>query len=264
MIKVAILYICTGKYDVFWKDFFDSYERNFLPKTRKEYFVFTDADKLYKEDECDRIHKIYQERLGWPDDTLMRYHLFDTILEQLRLFDYIFFMNANCKCVAKISEKEFLPIEKDVVVVQHPGAYRKKPRQFTYDRNPKSTAYIKRGNGKYYVCGGINGGKAAAYINLIKELKRNIDIDKENNIIARWHDESHINHYILEHDNWMLLPPSYCYAESWNLPFEAKILVRDKSKYFDVDTMKSGKFIALLKKIKNAIKAVNWRKKCHF
>lgn len=28
MAKIAILYICTGKYVVFWKDFFDSYEEN--------------------------------------------------------------------------------------------------------------------------------------------------------------------------------------------------------------------------------------------
>lgn len=254
MNRVAILYICTGKYDVFWKEFFDSYEKNFLPNTIKEYFVFTDAEKIYKEDACDRIHKIYQQRLGWPDDTLMRYHMFDTISERLIVFDYIFFMNANCKCVAQISEEELLPVEKDIVVVQHPGAFRKKPRQFTYDRNPRSTAYIKRGEGCYYICGGINGGKAKSYIGLIKELKMNIDIDRKNNIVARWHDESHINHYILEHDNWIMLSPAYCYAEGWKLPYEAKILVRDKSKYFDVDTMKSGRIIAKLRKIIKSIK----------
>lgn len=256
MIKVAILYICTGKYEVFWKDFFNSYEENFLPNTSKEYFVFTDAEKLYRENECDRIHKIYQERLGWPDDTLMRYHMFDTISDRLVLFDYIFFMNANCKCVTRIGEREFLPAEKDIVVVQHPGTYRKTPRQFTYDRNPKSTAYIKRGQGQYYVCGGINGGKAATYIELIKELKKNVDIDKENNVVARWHDESHINRYILEHDNWMILPPSYCYAEGWDLPFEVKILVRDKSKYFDVSSLKNKPMVALCHKFWERIKKV--------
>lgn len=254
MIRVAILYICTGKYDVFWKEFFESYEEYFLPDTLKEYFVFTDAEKLYREDDCDRIHRIYQQRLGWPDDTLMRYHMFETILDRLALFDYIFFMNANCKCVTRIKEEEFLPVAKDIVVVQHPGAYQMKPRQFTYDRNPRSTAYIKRGQGQYYICGGINGGKADAYMELIKKLKRNIDIDKENNVVARWHDESHINRYILDHDNWMMLSPSYCYAEGWNLPFETKILVRDKSKYLDVDTMKSGRIIAKLRKIKKFIK----------
>lgn len=253
MIKVAILYICTGKYDVFWKDFFESYEEKFLTKCNKEYFIFTDASEIYEEDSNDRIHTIYQQQLGWPHDTLMRYHMFDTIADQLKQFDYIFFMNANCMCVDVIDEDVFLPKEKDILVVQHPGAYNKKPKQFPYDRNPNSTAYIPKGKGKYYICGGINGGKAEAYIRLIKELKANIDTDMNNGIIAKWHDESHINHYILEHDNWTMLSPSYGYAEGWDLPFEPKILLRDKSKYFDPVAMKRGKLTSIRQKISSKI-----------
>ena len=248
MIRVAILYICTGQYDVFWKDFFESYEQNFLNKCIKEYFVFTDASKIYGEDVCDRIHKIYQKQLGWPYDTLMRYNMFYSIKNSLEQFDYIFFMNANCLCVDKITEEVFLPKEKDILVVQHPGAYNKKTKQFTYDRNPNSTAFIPKGKGEYYVCGGINGGKAKAYIDLIKELKDNIDIDLNNGIIAKWHDESHINHYIFTHNNWVMLSPSYSYAEGWKLPFEPKIMLREKSRYFDPVMMKRGKLASIRKK----------------
>lgn len=256
MYRVAILYICTGRYDIFWKDFFISYERNFLPGSQKEYFVFTDAEQLYAEEQCARIHKIYQRQLGWPHDTLMRFHMFDKVRAQLETFDYIYFMNANCECVTEITEKEFMPFDKDILVVQHPGAYKKKPRQFTYDRNPASTAYIPKGKGQYYVCGGINGGKAAAYLDLIEELKHNIDVDNANNIIARWHDESHINHYIVEHDNWMMLSPSYCFAEGWDLPFEPKILVREKSKYIDSVAMKEGKLISIMRKAVSRIRKI--------
>lgn len=253
MDKVALLYICTGKYDVFWKDFFISYEKNFFEKSYKEYFVFTDAEELYGEKECSRIHKIYQKRLGWPDDTLMRFHMFDMIVDTLMEFDYIYFMNANCECVAKITEEEFLPRDKDIIVVQHPGFYNKKPWRFTYDRNKNSTAFIPWGKGEYYICGGINGGKAKEYVSLIKELKNNINIDKQNNVIAKWHDESHINKYITVHDNWEVRSPSYCYAEGWSLPFEPKILVRDKSRYFDAVTMKEGKIVAFIRKINKKI-----------
>lgn len=252
--KVAILYICTGKYNVFWKEFYESYEENFLPNSLKEYFVFTDAEELYGEKQCSRIHKIYQQQLGWPNDTLMRYHMFEAIAKKLERFDYIFFMNANCKCVSRIEEKEFLPIEKDILVVQHPGEYNKRPDRFSYDRNPKSTAYISKGTGQYYICGGINGGKAEAYLELIKELKKNIDIDNNNQVIAKWHDESHINRYIIDHNNWMMLSPSYCYAEGWNIPFEPKILVREKSKYFDANAIKFGKFFSLLRTIIRKLK----------
>jgi hypothetical protein len=251
--KIAILYICTGKYDVFWKEFFESYEEYFLPNSQKEYFVFTDAETLYAENECNGIHKIYQKQLGWPDDTLMRFHMFDSISEQLEKFDFIYFMNANCKCVTTITEEEFLPKDKDIVVVQHPGYYNKNPKDFVYDRNPKSTAYIPKNQGQYYICGGINGGKSQAYLKLIKELKNNIDIDKSNGVIAKWHDESHINRYILNHDNWEIKSPEYCCAEGWELPFKPRILVREKSKYFDSFTMKNGKLAYIKRKISKLI-----------
>lgn len=253
MNRIAILYICTGKYDVFWKGFLRSYEKNFLPNSIKEYFVFTDAPSLYGEDKCKRIHRIFQKKLGWPYDTLMRFQMFDSIADRLQEFDYVFFMNANCKCVSVITEEEFLPKKKDILVVQHPGEYNKKPKKFSYGRNPQSTAYIPKGEGRYYVCGGINGGRTAAYLELIRELKKNVDIDIKNHVIAKWHDESHINHYIYTHDNWEMLSPSYCYAEDWNLPFEPKILVREKSKYIDANGMKFGKFVSALRKIARKI-----------
>ena len=119
--KIAILYICTGKYDIFWKDFFLSAEKFFLPKHHKEYFIFTDKE-LYAQDTCSRIHKFYQENLGWPFNTLKRFEMFLRIKEQLKNFDFIFFMNANLEFLKEVNE-EFLPIEENLTLVQHAGFY---------------------------------------------------------------------------------------------------------------------------------------------
>ena len=70
--KVGILYICTGKYDVFWEEFYKSCEKYFLPNSEKYYFVFTDSNHLYDEENNKNIKKYYQENLGWPDNTLKR------------------------------------------------------------------------------------------------------------------------------------------------------------------------------------------------
>ena len=253
--KVGILYVCTGKYDVFWKDFFISYEKFFLPSCIKEYFVFTDSDSLYGE-ECGRIHKIYREHREWPYDTLMRYHMF---IEHRQLYgdvDYLFFMNANCQCVDYIKEAAFLPEEGKLIIVQHPGQYMRKPEKYTYDRNKKSTAYIPRKRGEIYVCGGVNGGTKEAFLAMSEEIMRNVDTDLYNGIIAKWHDESHINKYILQHDNWKMLSPSYCYPEDWNIPFEPKILIRDKSRYFDTVRDKHGILQSYTDKIKWIIKKI--------
>lgn len=262
--KVAILYICTGKYVVFWKDFFDSYEKFFLPHSEKHYYVFTDADKIYREQECERIHKIYQQPLDWPDSTLMRFHIFLGIREELQQYDYIFFMNANCQAMDTITEEEFLPGDKELLVVPHLAFWGKTNMEYTYDRNPKSTAYIPKGEGRYYICGGVNGGKTQAFLTLMEELRRNIDVDKKNGQLALWHDESHINRYIIGRDDYRILTPAYCYPEGKESEFPMKILIRDKSKWIPVDSIKNQGFVKMMKfywkKVKDKTRSIVGRR----
>ena len=259
--KVAILYICTGNYTVFWKDFYLSYEKNFLPNCKKDYFVFTDADSVYGEMQNERIHRIYQENLGWPDNTLKRYHIFNSQKEILSTFDYCFFMNANCICKGMVKEEEFLPIKQRLLVVQHPGFWKKSPLQYTYDRNPRSTAYIEEGQGVYYVCGGVNGGQTEAFLELAETIQKNVDEDKQRGIVALWHDESHINRYILNRNDFRILSPSYCYPEGWKIPFEKKIMVREKSKWLDMDAIRNNKKEkeSIIRKIKSKIKGYGFK-----
>jgi hypothetical protein len=240
MCKVGILYICTGKYIAFWEGFFKSYEKNFLPNCEKEYFVFTDAQRLSVGEDCPNVHRIMQEDLGWPGNTLFRFQIFRRIEEQLRKFDYLFFMNANCVCISSVTEEEFLPAIGQFLVVQHPGYYNRKSMQFPYDRQKNSSAYIPYGKGKCYVCGGVNGGTASEFLKAIDILSERIQADYQKGAIARWHDESQLNRYVYENMNYRLLTPAYCYPEGWTLPFEKKIMVRDKSKFFNVKEIKGA------------------------
>ena len=59
--KIAILYICTGKYNIFWKDFYTSCEKNFIPNSEKHYFVFTDAENIDFEKVNSLFPKLYYE-----------------------------------------------------------------------------------------------------------------------------------------------------------------------------------------------------------
>ena len=65
--RIGILYICTGKYDIFWKDFYLSAERYFMQDQSFiiEYYVFTDSPQLYDEENNEHIHRIKQKNLGW-------------------------------------------------------------------------------------------------------------------------------------------------------------------------------------------------------
>lgn len=239
--RVAILYICTGKYSVFWKEFYESFEMNFLPETQKKYFVFTDSKKLPYQDKSN-VCLIPQRNLGWPDNTLQRFSLFVREEERYKNFDYIFFMNANFLCVKKVREEDFLPTEENLLVAEHASAHGKNPDAMSYDRNPKSLAYVPYGEGQHYVMGGLNGGKAESYLDMLHTLKKNVDTDTSNGVIAAWHDESHLNRYIIGRNDVKVLPPCYGVPEGWDLPYEAVMFIRDKSKYFDVEAVKARGF----------------------
>lgn len=230
---IAILYIATGKYIVFWKEFFTSCEQHFIPGARKEYFVFTDATSFeFSGDE--RVHTVFHQTQGWPYDTLMRFHTFSKAENELSRFDYIFFFNANMLFVQTVTADEFLPnqyTDDGLLATLHPGYFDQPVQQFPYEQSQSSsTAYIKPGEGKHYFMGGLNGGVGKKYLELIATLKHNTQVDLDNNIIALWHDESQLNRYMLD-KNPRILSPAYGYPEGRKLPFEPKIIIRDKNNY---------------------------------
>ena len=227
---IGILYICTGKYDIFWKDFYLSAERFFLPGQEKRYFVFTDAAEIYAESDI-KVKKLYQAQQKWPYSTLLRYEMFAAIKSDLKKFDYIFFLNANILFLEKVFEQILPGLENDgLVAVNHPYFWNQPADKLSYERDMRSCAAVKFGDGKHYFLGGINGGESGAYLKLIETLKRNISKDLKNGIIALWHDESHFNHYLID-KNPMVLNPSYGYPENYDLPFKPIISILDKSRF---------------------------------
>ena len=245
MAKVGILYICTGRYTVFWPDFCRTFREKFLPQSEKTFFVFTDAPRLDFDDAPD-VRRIPQKALDWPYSSLLRFRMFVSQAPALEQMDYLFFANANLICSRTVTEEEFLPRTgqgEQLLVVQQPGFWDKKPLFFSYDRNPRCRAYIPYNCGRDYVSGGLNGGTAKAFLAMSRELDRRTDEDLAHGQMALWHDESHLNRYIAEQDprTYRLLTPAYWYPEGWDLPFEQKITVRDKSRWIDMTAVKGAR-----------------------
>jgi hypothetical protein len=225
--KIGLLLVCTGKYSVFFNTLYDSCEKFFLPNHEKTYYVFTDGEIYDREN----IVKIHQPYMGFPNDTLKRYHLFTKEYLKLIKEDYLFFLNANMLCVSEIGD-EILPNEENdgLMAVHHPGFYKSDPSRFTYERNPKSQFYISVGDGKYYYQGCFNGGKSKEFLEMSKILADLIDIDQSNDILPIWWDESALNWY-LKDKNPLLVNPGYSYPEGWSIPFDMKMIQRDKNKF---------------------------------
>ncbi len=225
--KVGIWYVCTGRYRRFWQAFFSSCERFFLPECEKYYFIF--SDRPIKELPPSATY-IYQKKLGWPYDTLMRYHFFVAQEALVQDMDYLFFFNANCRFRERIHASECLHLPADLMAVSHFELDRKARQYFMYEENPLSTAYVYPHQGEHYVLGGINGGTRDAFMKMSRTLAKQIDMDLANGIMARCHDESHFNQYLVGR-NVNILDARYGYPEAYPQESDAKILILDKRKY---------------------------------
>lgn len=225
--KIGVFYICTGKYDIYWDQFYKSAEKNFCPKDEKHYFVFTDSPNI---PEGNNITKIYQERLGWPFDTLMRFHMFLKAKDLVNDCDYLFFFNANMHFPVKISRKKILPSDQEqLTAVIHPYFY-ESPVGAPFENNPESLAYADPAKARHYVQGCVNGGRTGAYMEMAQTLANRIDADKAKDIIAVWHDESHLNAYLVEHPEYKALHPGFAKPEGREgFPFKEMILNLNKN-----------------------------------
>lgn len=237
--KIWILYVCTGKYDVFWEEFYSTSEQYFLPNLEKHYFVFTDAEKIFGEENNIQIHRVHQENLGWPNNTMKRFHIFLSQEKALLSMDYLVFFNANMKFLTSISEEEFLPTwSEKYIAVQHPGFYDKPRRKFSYENRLSSQAYIPPNEGSIYVQWALQWGVTTWFLDACLTMTDAIDIDTKNGIVAQWHDESHWNRFLVWRTDIKILSPSYAYPEDWALPFPEKIRMLDKSKFFSIGNVR--------------------------
>lgn len=233
--KVAVLYICTGRYSRFFADFYESAKKHFLKQEAEvKYFVFTDDEALNHEDDVELIHRTCK---GFPADTLQRFEMFMGIKERLQTFDYICFMNSNAVLRADVG-REILPEYEGLKAVRWIG---QKPCNwalfYPYERNKKSKAYVKPFDGPYaYYMGGFYCGKAETFLSMTEELDKAIREDALQGITARHNDESHLNQYLHTHPHEELLRGYCCAEERLSQKFETRIVFRNKvtiDEYFD-------------------------------
>ena len=241
--SVGILYLCTGPYKLFWEDYYNSFEKYFLTDFTKHYYVFAEKidQGLEKYKDNDRVSFIHIDALPWPLITLLRFRYFLIIEDTLKKHDYLMFTNANIICNTFVSAEEFLPDEtkgQEMSYCQHPGYWKTPIYNLPYDRNRKSNAYIPYNCGKSYVIGAMFSGKTDAFLYMSHVLNERIEDDLKRKVIARWHDESHLNRYIVEKNNYKLLTPSYCYPVGFDLPVDRKLSGVSKQAKFDVKTFK--------------------------
>lgn len=215
--NIGLLIVATGKYTEFIPPLIASAHKYFCINHKVTYFVFTDG--IIPQDA--HIIPIYQNRLGWPYDTMMRYAMYDAHKDLFSSMDYLFACDADMLFVDTVGDE----ILGDLVGTLHPGYV---GTRGTYETRRESTAYIKGDEGNYYFAGGFNGGKTALYLQMVTTITQNIFEDLQKGIIAVWHDESHLNRYFATHPPALILSPSYCYWQGKSLPYQPKLVALEK------------------------------------
>lgn len=219
-LKVVINIIATNKYTFFLEKLIPSIEEFFLPNISKTYLIHTDQENV----ECEFNHIIHKvEHKPWPSSTLYRFCFFNECEEIISKHDYSFYIDADSLFVNEINPDDILS---NIVGALHPHLGN---NEGTPERNSNSTAYIKEGESNRYFCGGFFGGSSVEFLNMSKIIESNINKDLENNIIAIWHDESHLNRYFLTNPPSLSLPLGYAADENHNHP-HSKIHFLDKRK----------------------------------
>src|ERR1035437_5532615 len=148
--RIGLLIVATNKYIKFVPPLLKSAAEFLLPRHQVTPFVFTNMPDVPQ-----GAIRIEQEHLPWPGPTLQRYSMFVKNADTLKTQDYLYYCDADMRFSAPVEDE----ILGDSVATIHPGFYNKPQVLFSYERNPKSRAYIEYGHGRRYYAGGFNGGR---------------------------------------------------------------------------------------------------------
>lgn len=179
--------------------------------------------------------------VSWPEATLLRYEAYQPISHEVSSgADFVAHIDADMLVNGRLSNSLFRKLRnREVAFALHPGWYRPKnpiSRAIYYLRaserrvsdrrvveengglghweiSKKSRAFVPLNRRADYVCGGFWIAKANFFPQLVENLAQRIQIDLENNVIARWHDESHVNAWCSENPaKRKILGPQYCFS----------------------------------------------------
>lgn len=204
--KIGLMFVCINEqYWKFAKDVIEGARKYFMPDHNVEIMLWTDMPK-----EVDfGVTRFEAKSVGWPSPTLHRYDYFLSQEEYLKKFDYIYYLDIDMRFVNIVGDE----LLGDLVAAQHPMYALRQIFKAPFETRKESTAYVDAP--QFYYAGAIQGGKTPVFIEAMKEMKKNIDIDVANKIIAIWNDESYWNEYLINtREPNVILSPAYVHPDS--------------------------------------------------
>lgn len=227
---ISIFVIATKSYLDCAHNLIDSAMKWHVGESRVQFILLTDRNtdslRVANTSSFFTINPFQITSYGWPEATLFRFHL---MLEHWHHVSgsIVMYLDADTKIVAPLNFQELSgfcvnPLSNGVTPVFHPGYYKRSPvldlifrtRFGPWETNRKSTAYVSSNLREHYACGGVFWGLHDSFHQLCLEIKSQIDKDSKNKVVAKWHDESHLNKWLTTHPT-MLATPEWAYAPGY-------------------------------------------------
>ena len=239
--------IATGRYLDFWKSQILSAMKFLDQNSRIEFVLLTDqvqAAEVFRDEVVSNtrwlIKIAFVEHQDWPFPTLYK---FKYILRHSELLtgNLIWHLDADMLFADNniVDELNWYSRENKMILVSHPGYYRPRGTKIfsfylfnpdiflrdiksivktggigSWEIDSRSLAYVERRNRRRYLCGGSWGGNKDLFLNFSRLIAHRIDNDYQSGVIARFHDESHINWYAANYE-CEIVTPSYCFEETY-------------------------------------------------
>uniref|UniRef100_A0A8C1T9E8 Globoside alpha-1,3-N-acetylgalactosaminyltransferase 1-like n=1 Tax=Cyprinus carpio TaxID=7962 RepID=A0A8C1T9E8_CYPCA len=214
-LTIATTVFALGKYVGFVKDFLESAEQHYFVGFRVHYYLFTDQPELVPEVKMGENHSLTVRKVQslnrWQDISMGRMEKLEKLIENelASNANYIFCLDIDTKFYGHWGVESLGRL----VGVIHPWLFDTSRDRFTYERRPKSQAYIPAGEGDYYYAGAAFGGSLENVHNLTKTCREQMSIDVANSIEAVWQEESHLNKYFLLNKPSKLLSTEYMWRD---------------------------------------------------
>ncbi|XP_053293461.1 N-acetyllactosaminide alpha-1,3-galactosyltransferase [Pleuronectes platessa] len=210
--SVALTVFAVGRYlDAYLPAFLNSSERHFMLGLPVTYYVFTDMPEKVAAVQLPPLRSLkvirVEKHSRWQDISMMRMKIISDVIETdiRHRCTHVFCFDVDQVFTGRFGSEAL----GNSVALLHAYYYRLPKSMYTYDRNPRSKAYMKTGD--FYYHAAIFGGLCESVKALADACYQSIMEDKENNVEALWHDESHLNKYLWRHKPSRLLSPEYCW-----------------------------------------------------
>lgn len=236
---LGILSIATNVYLEYWMELATSVDEHVRAFRSITLHVFTDQPEKAQafSARLKNIHAVVHpiEPLGWPEATLFRFKIFHE--HQKRITEpFLLYLDADSIVDADFEDDlaERMTRHGVLLVEQsgswrppkllrklrfhllHPGALFADVRKLiwegglgTWEKNPDSTAFVPRTKRRNYVYGAVWMGPRKQLLDMVGELSVRVQDDWDRGIVAKWHDESHINWWNSEYRPTLLDPRYY-------------------------------------------------------